>query len=139
MLRERRRIISTRSRGIHLSHRGRGPPLPDLSGCRGGPCIAWKATETMQLGLMAMAMIFLSSMGHSDVLKLSKARRQRRGKFSPCQFLLFVRFLLPQQQSCFSFLWSESLRWMSYKHLTRKVKITFCLFSPHSYLFFQGG
>ncbi|XP_041845129.1 R-spondin-1 [Melanotaenia boesemani] len=32
----------------------------------------------MQLGLVALAMIFLSSMGHSDVLKLSKARRQRR-------------------------------------------------------------
>uniref|UniRef100_A0A4W6C639 R-spondin 1 n=1 Tax=Lates calcarifer TaxID=8187 RepID=A0A4W6C639_LATCA len=32
----------------------------------------------MQLGLVALAMVFLSSMGHSDVLKLSKARRQRR-------------------------------------------------------------
>lgn len=32
----------------------------------------------MQLGLVALAMIILSSMGHSDVLKLSKARRQRR-------------------------------------------------------------
>ncbi|MEQ2201560.1 R-spondin-1, partial [Xenoophorus captivus] len=30
------------------------------------------------LGLVALAMIILSSMGHSDVLKLSKARRQRR-------------------------------------------------------------
>ncbi|KAL3980427.1 sal-like protein [Sarotherodon galilaeus] len=32
----------------------------------------------MQLGLVALAMVFLSSMGHSDVLKLSKARRHRR-------------------------------------------------------------
>nr|XP_054596975.1 R-spondin-1 isoform X2 [Nothobranchius furzeri] len=32
----------------------------------------------MQLGLVALAMIILSSMGHSDVLKLSKARRQTR-------------------------------------------------------------
>nr|BAV92753.1 R-spondin 1 [Halichoeres trimaculatus] len=32
----------------------------------------------MQLGLVALAMVFLSSMGHSDSLKLSKARRQRR-------------------------------------------------------------
>ncbi|KAJ4930756.1 hypothetical protein JOQ06_025064 [Pogonophryne albipinna] len=32
----------------------------------------------MQLGLVALAMIFLSSMGHSEALKLSKARRQRR-------------------------------------------------------------
>ncbi|XP_029927416.1 R-spondin-1 [Myripristis murdjan] len=32
----------------------------------------------MQLGLVALAMVFLSSMSHSDVLKLSKARRQRR-------------------------------------------------------------
>ncbi|TKS82384.1 Protein eva-1 -like protein B [Collichthys lucidus] len=33
----------------------------------------------MQLGLVALAMVFLSSMGHSDALKLSRARRQRRG------------------------------------------------------------
>lgn len=32
----------------------------------------------MQLGLVALAMVILSSMGHSDVLKLSKTRRQRR-------------------------------------------------------------
>uniref|UniRef100_A0A8C2XIW2 R-spondin 1 n=1 Tax=Cyclopterus lumpus TaxID=8103 RepID=A0A8C2XIW2_CYCLU len=32
----------------------------------------------MQLGLVALAMVFLGSMGHSDALKLSKARRQRR-------------------------------------------------------------
>uniref|UniRef100_A0A3Q1JE11 R-spondin Fu-CRD domain-containing protein n=2 Tax=Anabas testudineus TaxID=64144 RepID=A0A3Q1JE11_ANATE len=32
----------------------------------------------MQLGLLALAMVFLSSMGHSDALKLSKARRQKR-------------------------------------------------------------
>nr|XP_020445719.1 R-spondin-1 isoform X2 [Monopterus albus] len=32
----------------------------------------------MQLGLVALTMVFLSSVGHSDVLKLSKARRQRR-------------------------------------------------------------
>ncbi|XP_056142188.1 R-spondin-1 isoform X2 [Lampris incognitus] len=32
----------------------------------------------MQLGLVALAMVFLGSMGHGDVLKLSKARRQRR-------------------------------------------------------------
>ncbi|XP_016893057.1 R-spondin-1 isoform X2 [Cynoglossus semilaevis] len=32
----------------------------------------------MQLGLVALAIIFISSMGHSDDLKLSKARRQRR-------------------------------------------------------------
>uniref|UniRef100_A0A8C9Z5Q8 R-spondin 1 n=1 Tax=Sander lucioperca TaxID=283035 RepID=A0A8C9Z5Q8_SANLU len=32
----------------------------------------------MQLRLVALAMVFLSSMGHSDALKLSKARRQRR-------------------------------------------------------------
>ncbi|XP_017279174.1 R-spondin-1 [Kryptolebias marmoratus] len=41
----------------------------------------------MQLGLVVLAMIFLSSMGHSDVLKLSKARRQRRVSTegsSPC-------------------------------------------------------
>uniref|UniRef100_A0A3Q2QW87 R-spondin 1 n=1 Tax=Fundulus heteroclitus TaxID=8078 RepID=A0A3Q2QW87_FUNHE len=36
----------------------------------------------MQLGLVVLAMIILSSMGHSDVLKLSKARRQRRGELS---------------------------------------------------------
>uniref|UniRef100_A0A3Q3XKS2 R-spondin Fu-CRD domain-containing protein n=1 Tax=Mola mola TaxID=94237 RepID=A0A3Q3XKS2_MOLML len=32
----------------------------------------------MQLGLVALAMIFLSAMGHSDALKLSKAKRHRR-------------------------------------------------------------
>ncbi|XP_061802261.2 R-spondin-1 [Nerophis lumbriciformis] len=32
----------------------------------------------MQLGLVALAMLFLSSMGHADVLKPSKARRHRR-------------------------------------------------------------
>ncbi|XP_056300960.1 R-spondin-1 isoform X2 [Pseudoliparis swirei] len=32
----------------------------------------------MQLGLVALAMVFLGSMGHSDALKLSKTRRQRR-------------------------------------------------------------
>ncbi|XP_034029987.1 R-spondin-1 [Thalassophryne amazonica] len=32
----------------------------------------------MQLGLVVLTMVFLSSMGHSDDLKLSKVRRQRR-------------------------------------------------------------
>lgn len=48
--------------------------------------MAETATGTMQLGLVALAMVFLSSMGHSDALKLSKARRQRRGEFSPPLF-----------------------------------------------------
>ncbi|KAL6109734.1 rspo1 [Pungitius sinensis] len=32
----------------------------------------------MQLGLLALAMVFVSSVGHSDALRLSKGRRQRR-------------------------------------------------------------
>ncbi|KAM8868957.1 R-spondin-1 isoform 1-T3 [Spinachia spinachia] len=32
----------------------------------------------MQLGLVALAMVFVSSVGHSDELRLSKGRRQRR-------------------------------------------------------------
>ncbi|KAM3614052.1 uncharacterized protein V6R79_009120 [Siganus canaliculatus] len=32
----------------------------------------------MHLGLVVLAVVFLSSMGHSDALRLSKARRQRR-------------------------------------------------------------
>lgn len=55
--------------------------VPAPSGRRVGPCVARKATRTMQLGLVVLAMVFLSSMGHSDALKLSKARRQRRGEF----------------------------------------------------------
>lgn len=51
--------------------------------------MARKATRTMQLGLVALAMIFLSAMGHSDALKLSKAKRHRRGEFSLSQ-LVFV-------------------------------------------------
>lgn len=140
MPQERRGIILPSSRGIHLSRRGRPPhtntPVP--SGHRGGPCVAKKATRTMQLGLVALAMIFLSSMGHSDALKLSKARRQRRGEFSLSQ-LVFISFVVSLQHCWLSFLWSESQWWMSYKHLTSKVKITFCLFSHDSYLFFQGG
>lgn len=41
--------------------------------------MAGTAAETMQLGLVALAMVFLSSMGHSE--RLSKVRRQRRGEF----------------------------------------------------------
>lgn len=48
----------------------------------------------MQLGLVVLAMIFLSSMGHSDALKLSKARRQRRGEFSLSQLVFVSPFFL---------------------------------------------
>lgn len=125
---------ATGERRDHLSQQQRDPPVPqrkgapppDPSGRRGGPCVAGKATGTMQLGLVALAIVFLSSMGHSDALKLSKARRQRRG-----EFLFWSLFFLPLQHCCLSFLRSESQWWMSCKHLTSKVKITFCLFSHH--------
>lgn len=54
--------------------------------------MAEKATGTMQLGLLALAMVFLSSMGHSDAVKLSKARRQRRGEFCLSQCVLIYIF-----------------------------------------------
>lgn len=130
---ERRDHPSQKQRDPPVPQR-KGPPPPDPSGRRGGPCVAGKATGTMQLGLVALAMVFLSSMGHSDSLKLSKARRQRRGEFS-----LFLSLFWSLQHCCLSFLWSESQLWTSYKHLTSKVKITFCLFSHHSYLFFLCG
>lgn len=124
-----------------VSQRKGAHPLPDTSGCRGGPCTAWKATGTMRLGLVVLAMIFLSSMGHSDVLKLSKARRQRRGKLSLFHCVSFVShfFFFCLQMSCFSLLESHLLWWTSYKHLTSEVKITFSLFSHHSHLFFIAG
>lgn len=68
--------------------------VPAPSGRRVGPCVARKATRTMQLGLVVLAMIFLSSMGHSDALKLSKARRQRRGEFSLSQLVFVSLFFL---------------------------------------------
>ncbi|XP_053737170.1 R-spondin-1 [Synchiropus splendidus] len=40
--------------------------------------MAAKPTRTMQLGMVALAMVFLSSVGQGDALKLSKTRRQRR-------------------------------------------------------------
>lgn len=68
--------------------------VPAPSGRRGGPCVARKATRTMQLGLVVLAMIFLSSMGHGDALKLSKARRQRRGEFSLSRLVFVSAFFL---------------------------------------------
>lgn len=68
--------------------------VPAPSGRRGGPCVARKATRTMQLGLVVLAMIFLSSMGHGNALKLSKARRQRRGEFSLSQLVFVSPFFL---------------------------------------------
>lgn len=98
----------------------------------------------MQLGLVALTMIILSSMGHSDVLKLSKARRQRRGEFPLFHSTMFVSSFssssfLTLKQSCYSFLKSDSLWWTSCKHLTSKVKITFCLFPPSSLFVFHCG
>lgn len=61
---------------------------------QGAPCAARKATRTMQLGLVALAMIFLSSMGHSDALVFSKTRRQRRGEFSLSQLVFVSLFFL---------------------------------------------
>lgn len=82
---------------------GPPPPQPDPSGRRGGPCVAAKATGTMQLGLVALAMVFLSSMGHSDVLKLSKARRQRRGEFSLSQLVFYLLFFFLSSTAAFRF------------------------------------
>lgn len=105
MRQERGGIIRPSRRGIHLSHGGRAPPppQPDPSGRRGGPCVAAKATGTMQLGLVALAMVFLSSMGHSDVLKLSKARRQRRGEFSLSQLVFYLLFFFLSSTAAFRF------------------------------------
>lgn len=81
---ERRDRPSQQQRDPPVPQRKPPPPHPppDPSGRRGGPCVAGKATGTMRQGLVVLAMVFLSSMGHSDSLKLSKARRQRRGEFS---------------------------------------------------------
>lgn len=97
--RDRKRTVPQREEGSS-SQQQRDPPVPqrkgapppDPSGCRGGPCMAEKATGTMQLGLLALAMVFLSSMGHSDALKLSKARRQRRGELCLSQCVLISIF-----------------------------------------------
>lgn len=51
-----------------------------------------RSARTMQLGLVALAMIFLSSMGHGDALMLSKARRLRRGELFPPLPLLGLLF-----------------------------------------------
>lgn len=133
---EKQEHPSLRRKDPPVSHRKWAAPPPDPSSCRGGLCFAGTATGTMQLGLVALAMVFLSSMGHSEAVNYSKARRQRRGE-SP-------RFCLPQVvliTRCpyalrLWFLWSESQRRVSYKHLTGNVKITLCLLCHHFYLFF---
>lgn len=59
-----------------LSH----PPV--TSGRRGVPLHSrGRSARTMRLGLVALVMIFLNSMDHDDALKLSKAKRLRRGEF----------------------------------------------------------
>lgn len=79
---------------VFTCHREETLHVPAPSGRRVEPCVATKATRTMQLGLVVLAMIFLSSMGHSDALKLSKARRQRRGEFSLSQLVFVSLFFL---------------------------------------------
>lgn len=106
-----------------------------------------RSARTMQLGLVALAMIFLSSMGHGDALMLSKARRLRRGELFPPllplgQTFSFFFSLLPVLSVCRttgSRLSSPTrCGWVSCKHLTSKAQITFCLFFCRSYLFFSN-
>lgn len=126
-------IIRPNRREVHLSHKGKGSP-PYLNHLVTGG----KATGTMQLGLVALAIIFISSMGHSDDLKLSKARRQRRGESSPSLRTFVFVFLVLHRAAAFLLLWSESQRRTSCKHQTCKVKITLCLFCNSSFMFFRA-
>lgn len=100
---ERRDHPSQQKRDSPVPQRKGPPPQPDPSGRRGGPCVTAKATGTMQLRLVALAMVFLSSMGHSDVLKLSKARRQRRGEFSLSQLVFYLLYFFLSSTAAFRF------------------------------------
>lgn len=84
--RQRSGVILGRSGGAFTCPGEEGPLShpPVRSGRRGLPLHGrGRSARTMQLGLVALAMIFLSSMGHGDALKLSKARRLRRGEWFP--------------------------------------------------------
>lgn len=146
--RQRSGVILGRSGGAFTCPGEEGPLShpPVTSGRRGLPLHGrGRSARTMQLGLVALAMIFLSSMGHGDALKLSKARRLRRGELFPpllpLGLIFFISFSLSVVLSNCRTAGSR-LRcptrcgWVSSKHLTSKVKITFCLFSRRSYLFF---
>lgn len=63
----------------------------------------------MQLGLVALAMIFLSSMGHGDALKL-KARRLHRGESFPPLPPLVIVSLSPSGSIRLLRCWLSSLR-----------------------------
>ncbi|KAI4896599.1 hypothetical protein NFI96_032164 [Prochilodus magdalenae] len=71
------------SRPLHLPPRGRGRP-PTASVCLQGETQHSWAAETMQLGLVALAVVFLSSMGYNDSFKVGGRRHRRKCKIENC-------------------------------------------------------
>lgn len=144
-------VILDCSRGVLtcLGEEGTLSHPPVTSGRRGLPLHdRGRSARTMQLGLVALVMIFLSSMGHDDALKLSKARRLRRGEFFrpllPLWLILsfFSLSHLFHPSVCTAGARLSSLTrssWVSCKHLTSKVKITLFIFLCFLFLFLTEG
>lgn len=69
------------SKRVHLPHRGKRGHLA-TSVCLQGECQHCWAAGTMQLGLLTLVVVFISSMGYSDSLKIPRGRRQRHSESS---------------------------------------------------------